>query len=147
MEYCHLGSDSTEVSTSEHGSYCSCACGELCGWLWSGVQFTSVNCKTPPVSYLLVPLGEEFCVLIQVSVLGTTSQECMGTFEEPKFKFLFSCNHLLDLNFFFFTLSNLLSSLFLDHVFYILKHEIKLNILRFALSWLRGTLYMINMEY
>lgn len=59
----------------------TCANGELCGWLWSGVQL-------PPVSCLFVPLGEQFCVLIQVPGLGTASQECMGTFEKPKFVFV-----------------------------------------------------------
>lgn len=52
--------------------------------------------------------------------------------KKTRFKFLFSCNHLLDLQFFFFFYSIqfiIFPSLFLDHVFYLLK----LNILQFAL--------------
>lgn len=48
-------------------------------------------------------------MLVQAPILGTVNQECMGTVEEPKFTFLFSYNRLLDLPFFFFTPSNLLS--------------------------------------
>lgn len=121
MEYSHLGSDSTEVTASELNVLtwellllCS---GELCGWLWRGVQLH-------PVSHLFVPFWEQFCVLIQVPVLGTTNQECVGTFEEQRFKFLLSCSHLLDLH--FFSLLHpiqliIFPSLFLDHIFYALK--------------------------
>lgn len=108
VEFPHLRSDCTEVTAGEV-SILTWELLLLYPWriVWLALEWGTV---TLCVFFIPSP-WEQFCVLTRVPVLGTAIHECMGTFEKPKFKFLFRCNHSLDLHFFFFTTSSLLSFL------------------------------------